>query len=150
MFTNVKCGRLLGSPTPPTVVADVARLLTSASRTARIHVLSLTALVAASILIDFVLRSVLLLAGDGLLMVVRASRLCLGRGVLFFGAHKVPPALNLAAIAADLLRSVVHTVRGDLRIGPIGVGKRVLILGGAVADPLLGARAIGGAEIARS
>jgi hypothetical protein len=107
-------------------------------------------LVPTSILIDFVLRSVLLLAGDGLLMVVLASGLCLGRGVLFFDAHKIPPALNLAAIAADLLRFVVHAIGDSIRIGLIRVRERVLILGGAVADPLLGARAIGGAEIAES
>ena len=53
----------------------------------------------------------LLLAGDGLLMgPLLAFRSSLGAGVLFFGAHMTPPVLNLAAIAADLLRPVVHTV----------------------------------------
>jgi hypothetical protein len=106
-------------------------------------------LVPTSILIDFVLRFVLLLAGDGLLMVVLASGLCLGRGVLFFDAHKISHALNLAAIAAGL-RFVDHAIGDSIRIGLIRVRERVLILGGAVADPLLGARAIGGAEIAES
>jgi hypothetical protein len=131
---------------------------------------------------DPILGSVLLLAGHGLLMVVRRSRLALlrlrvlstlrlaslngvlaflmracpflalrpspGMGVLFFGAHMIPPALNLAAIAAYLLRSVVHTVRDSLRIGLLRVRERMLIFGGAVANPLLGTGAIGGAESA--
>jgi hypothetical protein len=181
MFRNVKCGRLLSSPTPPTVVADVAGLLTSASRTTRIHVLSLTPFVPTSVRTDLVLGPVLLLAGNGFLMVVHGVRFALLRlrvlstlslasldgmlallmracsllafrsslaiGVLVFGAHMTPLRLNLAAIAADLLRSVVHTVRGDLRIGTIGVGKRVLILGGAVANPLFRTGAIGWADI---
>ena len=58
-----------------------------------------------------------------------------------------PPRLNLAAITADLFRSVVHTVRGGLRIGPIRVGKRVLILGGTVANPLFRTGAIGWADV---
>ena len=69
-FTNVKWLWLLGPPTPAAIVADVARLLAGASRTTRIHVLSLTAFVPTSVLTDLVVRSVLLLAGDGLLMVV--------------------------------------------------------------------------------
>lgn len=68
-------------------------------------------------------------------------------GVLFFGAHTTPPGLNLAAIAADVLRSVVHTVRDGLRIGPVRVGKRVLILGGAVANPLFRTGTISWADI---
>ena len=67
--------------------------------------------------------------------------------VFSFGAHTTPPVLNLAAIAADLLRSVVHTVRDGLRIGLIRVGKRVLILGGAVANPLFRTGAVGWADI---
>jgi hypothetical protein len=78
-FTKVKWYALLGSPTPAAGVADVARLLPGASRTTRIHVLSLTALVPTSILIDPILGSVLLLAGHGLLMIVRRSRLALLR-----------------------------------------------------------------------
>jgi hypothetical protein len=76
-----------------------------------------------------------------------AFRSSLAISVLVFGAHVTPPRLNLAAIAADLFRSVVHTVRDGLRIGPIRVGKRVLILGGAVANPLFGTGAIGWADI---
>jgi hypothetical protein len=116
----------------------------------RIHVLSLTAFVPTSVLTDFVLRSVLLLAGDGLLMVVLAMGLSFDFGVLFFGAHTIPPALNLAPITAYLFRFLVHTVGDSLSIGPISVRKRVLILGGAVANALLGARAIGWTEIAGS
>lgn len=78
---------------------------------------------------------------------VLAFRSSLAIGVLVFGAHVIPPRLNLAAIAADLLRSVVHTVRDDLRIGPIRVGKCVLILGGSVANPLFATGAIGWADI---
>ena len=77
----MKCVWLLGPPTPATVVADVARLLAGASRTTRIHVLSLTAFVPTSVLTDLVVRSVLLLAGDGLLMVVTV-RFLLGLRVL--------------------------------------------------------------------
>jgi hypothetical protein len=50
--------------------------------------------------------------------------------------------LNLTAIAANLLRSVVHTFRSCLGIRLIWVRERVLILGGAVANPLLGTVAI--------
>jgi hypothetical protein len=57
-------------------------------------------------------------------------------------------ALNLAAITAYLLRSVVHTVADGLSIGFRRVRERVLIFGGAVANPLLGTVAIGGAESA--
>ena len=77
-----------------------------------------------------------------------AFRSSLGMGVLFFGAHMIPPVLHLAAIAAYLLWSVVHTVRDSLRIGLIRVRKRMLILGGPVANPLLGTGAIGWAESA--
>lgn len=68
--------------------------------------------------------------------------------VLFIGAHKISPALNLAAITAYLLR-FVHTVGDSLSIGPIS-RERVFIPGGPVANSLLGARIIGWAEIARS
>jgi hypothetical protein len=78
---------------------------------------------------------------------VLAFRSSLAIGVLVFGVHVTPPRLNLAAIAADLLRSVVHTVRDDLRIGPIRPGKCVLILGGSVANPLFGTGTIGWADI---
>jgi hypothetical protein len=118
----------------------------------------------------------LLLAGDGLLMVVNgirfallrlrvlstlsvasvdrmliflmgarpflAFRLSLGIGGFYFGAHNDSPVLNLAPIAAYLLRFIVHTVAGSLRIGLIRVRERVLILGRAVANPL-GASCIG-------
>ena len=141
----VKSLWLLGPPTPAAIVAHVARLLAGASRTTRIHVLSPAAFVPTSVLTGLVVRSVLLLAGDGLLMVVHRIRFALG--VFFFGAHATPLVLNLAAIAADLLRSVVHTVRDDLRIGPIRVGKCVLILGGSVANPLFATGAIGWADI---
>ena len=55
---------------------------------------------------------------------------------------------NLAAVAAYLLRSVVHTVRDSLSIGLTRFRERVLILGGTVANPLLGTCAIGWAESA--
>ena len=45
--------------------------------------------------------------------------------------------LNLTAIATYLLRSLVHTVRNRLGFRLIAARKRVLILGGPVADPLL-------------
>jgi hypothetical protein len=134
-------------------------------------------LLPSSILTDCVLGSVLLLAGHGLLMVVRRSRLALlglrvlsmlrlaslngvlaflmracplltfrpsiRLGVLFFGAHVIPPPLHLAAIAADLLRSVVHTVRDGLSIELRKGRERVLIFGGAVANSLSGTGDIG-------
>ena len=54
--------------------------------------------------------------------------------------------LNAAAIAADLLRLVLHAFRAELRIGCISGGERVLILGGTVADSLSIAVAICRAE----
>ena len=60
------------------------------------------------------------------------------------------PALDLAAIAAYLLRSVVHAGRNSLRIGLISVRTRVLILGGTVTDPLLRAVAIVSADLRTS
>jgi len=162
------------------VVADIVGLLAGASRTTRIHVLSLTPFVPTSVRTDLVLGPVLLLAGDGLLMVVHGVRFALfGLRVLStlgltsldgmpallmracpllalrsslaiglsFGSHLTPSRLHLAAIAADLFRSVVYTVRDGLRIGPLRVAKRVLILGGTVANPLLRTGAIGWADI---
>ena len=70
------------------------------------------------------------------------SSLAIGR---VFGAH-LTSWLHLAAIAADLLRSIVHTVGDGLRIRSIGVGKRVLILGGAVTNPLFRTSAVGWAD----
>jgi hypothetical protein len=145
---NAATCALLGCPTPAAGVADVARLLPGATRTTRIHVLSFTACIPTSIVSDPILGSVLLLAGHGLLMVVRRSRLT---GCSVFGAHIIPPALHLAATAADLLRSVVHTIRDGLRIGLPRLRrlrKRVLVFGRAVANALLGTGAIGGADSA--
>jgi hypothetical protein len=50
--------------------------------------------------------------------------------------------LDAAAIAAHLIRSVRGVFRKALRIRFIGHRKRVLILGWAVTDPLLGAIAV--------
>jgi hypothetical protein len=44
--------------------------------------------------------------------------------------------LNLTAIAAYRFWAVVHTFSSRLRIGLMGVGERVLILGGLVNDAL--------------
>jgi hypothetical protein len=49
----------------------------------------------------------------------------------------ISPCLNLTTIAAYLFRTVVHAFRSRLNIRLIGLGERVLILGGPVADPLL-------------
>jgi len=75
-------------------------------------------------------------------------RLSVRMSLVVFGAHMIPPALNLAAIAAYLLGSVVHTVGDGVSIGLVRVWKCVLILGGAVANPLLVAAAIGWADTA--
>ena len=144
---------LLGSSTSAAVVADVAGLLSGAGGATRIDVLSLAAFVATSVLTDLVLRSVLLLAGDGLLVVVCRIRLAcsvfralaeqLPARVFFWfsgfiGDHMIPPVLNLTAIPAYLLRSVVHTFRNILRIRLIRVRKRMLILGGRLLIPCWG------------
>jgi len=70
--------------------------------------------------------------------------------VLFLAGHGllVVVCLNLTAIAAYLFRSMVHTFRNSLRIRLIGVRERVLVLGGAVANPLLRALAICRADFA--
>ena len=128
---------------------------------------------------DVLIRSVLLLAGNGLLMIacrirlvplrlralstLRLARLngvlaflvracpflafrsSVGLSVLFVGAHIHSP--NLPAVAAYLLRFGVHTFRNSLRIRDISIRERVLILGGAVANPLFRAVAICWAEL---
>jgi hypothetical protein len=140
---------LLGCPASAAAVANVTRLLTGTGRTARIHVLSFAAFVPSGVLIDLVFRSVLLLAGNGLLMIVCRSGLLavflawLRRtSVISICGHGLPPLLEAAAIAAHLIRSVRGVFRKAMRIRFIGHRKRVLILGWAVTDPLLGAIAV--------
>jgi len=56
--------------------------------------------------------------------------------------------LDSTAISTYLFRSIVHTVTNRSRLRLIAGRERMLILGGAVADPLLRTVAVCGADLA--
>jgi hypothetical protein len=113
---------LLSSPTPPTVVADVAGLLAGASRTTRIHVLSLTPFVPTSVRTDLVLGPVLLLAGDGLLMVVHGVRF----GSLGLRVLSMLSVASLDGMLALLMRACPLLAFSSLAIGVLVVGAHMI------------------------
>jgi hypothetical protein len=70
---------LLSCSTSAAVVPNITRLPPGAGRATRIDVLALAAFVTASVMTDLVIRSVLLLARNGFLMIVCRVRLVLFR-----------------------------------------------------------------------